>query len=262
MRGAYVKLVFCLLILMLGKTVAVYGEGFSLQEVLDIFRGSLCLTDLEQSSLAELNRIVVNIPSFELFACKDNEIIKVYKVSLGRIGLPTPEGIFTIDRKIKNPHYIPLAGSPNKKIADYFPPGENNPMGTRKMHFYGPIYIHGLPQNKRRFIGKTKNGSCVALLKEDIEELFDYVAIGTKVEIYYKVNKVIFNGKTMKIELFPDLYNGFRRKVTEISVFPPETKCCPVLYLPANEVSDIPLESWKLNRHMENDTLLVLKNMD
>lgn len=259
MRGACCKLVFFLLILMLVKTVAVYGEDFSPQKVLDTFQGSLCLTNLEQNDLSELNRIVVNIPSFELFACKDNEIIKVYKVSLGRIGLPTPEGIFTIDRKIKNPHYIPLAGAPYKKIADYFPPGENNPMGTRKMHFYGPIYIHGLPQNKRHLIGKTKNGSCVALLKEDIEELFDSVAIGTKVEVYYKVNIVSVDGQTLQTRNVPDLYHGYRRIAMDPAIFPCEVKGYPVHLFDVTLLSDSDGKKQVLEQNITDNILLIVK---
>lgn len=220
---------------------------------------SLLLTDFNLHSTGEIDRLVINIPSFELYACKGREIVKIYKISLGRKGLPTPEGKFILDGKVKDPIYIPLEGSPNKKIADYFPPGDNNPMGTRKMHFYGPIYIHGIPQNKRHLVGRTKNGSCIALLKENIEELYDRVLISHKVEIYYKVNRVTFNGKTAKIESFSDLYRGFRRKVTDMKVFPPETKYYPVRYLKTKDFSAIPIECWQLEQHVEDDILLILK---
>ncbi len=71
----------------------------------------------------------------------------------------------------------------------------------------------------------------MALLKEDIEELYDRVPVVTEGEIYYKVNKITFDGKTTRIVSFGDLYSGYRRKVTNTQIFPSEAKYYSVQYL-------------------------------
>ncbi|MBI5555791.1 MAG: L,D-transpeptidase [Elusimicrobia bacterium] len=248
------------LLILLILTLSVNLSGFEAVVKNDVAKSDnlVILTMGKDENMDSANRIVVNIPSFELFICNGNKIIKTCKVSLGRIGLPTPEGNFIIDRKVKDPYYIPLEGSPNKKIADYFAPGENNPMGTRKMHIYGPIYIHGLPQNKRNFIGRTKNGSCVALLKEDIEGIFDFIKIGTKVDIYYKPNRITINNDLVNIEKYPDLYNGYRRKVTDNNVFPPEIKKIPVRFIEKDKVDLNAIKALKLEESLAQDTLVII----
>lgn len=255
------KTVF-LMVLILTLSLKLLGSEEVAKDDTAVNNNLVILTNKTAENMDSANHIVVNIPSFELFVCNGNEIIQTYKVSLGRIGLPTPEGNFIIDRKVKDPYYVPLEGSPNKKIADYFAPGENNPMGTRKMHIYGPIYIHGLPQNKRDFIGKTKNGSCVALLKEDIEGIFDFIKIGTKVDIYYKPNKITINNDLINIEKYPDLYNSYRRKVTDTNVFPPEIKKIPVRFIEADKIDMSVLKELKMEESLAQDTLIVIEGQD
>jgi len=97
-------------------------------KLLEKLAGVVILTEKEDNQLNEINRLVVNIPSYELFAYKDSEIVKKYRISIGVRGLPTVEGKFAIDWKMKNAPYRPIEGSPYRKIADSFPSGENNPM--------------------------------------------------------------------------------------------------------------------------------------
>jgi len=68
------------------------------------------------------------------------------------------------------------------------------------MHFWGPVCIHGLSQEKRKLIGSPRRGSCIALLKEDIEELFEHIRGGTRVKIYYKVNKIIKKNTVLNLK--------------------------------------------------------------
>ncbi|MEW6556250.1 MAG: L,D-transpeptidase [Elusimicrobiota bacterium] len=257
------KLVFVLIFLsccnfLLNSTETTLVDENKLLEKLP---GVVVLTEKEDNQLNEINRLVVNIPSYELFACKDIEIIKKYKISVGCRGLPTVEGIFTIDWKMKNAPYRPIDGSPYKKIADSFPSGENNPMGTRKMHFWGPICIHGLSQEKRKLIGGTRRGSCIALLKEDIEELYDYIRGGTKLEIYYKVNKIIKKNATVEFKKYPDLYNGYRRIIDnpELQKYPHIIKKVPVYFLDIPVLKNMPVNDWNIDKKIVNDTLLIIE---
>lgn len=230
-------------------------------DLLEKLPGAVVLTDKEDNQLNEINHLVVNIPSYELFACKDSEIVKKYRISIGCRGIPTVEGFFAIDWKMKNAPYRPIEGSSYRKIADYFPPGENNPMGTRKMHFWGPVCIHGLSQEKRKFIGSPRRGSCIALLKEDIEELYEHIRGGTKVEIYYKVNKIIKKTTAFEFKKYPDLYNGYRKIVDnpELQKYPHVIKKTPVYYLNIPSLKDMPVSNWDIEKKILNDTLLIIE---
>ena len=117
------------------------SAAYAQPKIIPALGNALVLTDKEKNSLNEGNHIVVNIPSFKLYFCKDNEIVKEYPISVGRIGIQTPEGHFNVNYKVKGPGYKPVEGSMYSKVADYFPPGKNNPMGTRVMHFFGHLYI-------------------------------------------------------------------------------------------------------------------------
>jgi len=175
----------------------------------------LTLSYKRRHLMTEGNHIVVNLPAFELYFCKNNEIIKKYPISIGKPRIPSPEGHFKIDSKTKDPCYRPVKGSEYKKIADSFPPGINNPMGTRVMHFVGHMYIHGLAEDKRDYIRKVKGGRCLGMLKEDVEELYPYVKLGTPVDVYYKLNLIRNRNSGIAFKSFENIYKGKRLHTTK-----------------------------------------------
>lgn len=127
--------------------------------------------------------VIVNKQTNELAFVNENRIQTVISVSTGKTDQLTPEGIFTITVKAKNPYYrkkdIP-GGSPD------------NPLGTRWIGFDaentdGRIYgFHGTHQPES--IGKNVSNGCIRLQNEAIESLFDYIPLGTKI-VVTKSNK-------------------------------------------------------------------------
>ncbi len=105
--------------------------------------------------------------------------VRFFPVGLGMNGR-TPEGTFEIEEMMPRPDYWPAGG---KRI----PFGQKgNPLGTRWMGFRDTpeaqgFGIHGTedPQS----IGKDESQGCVRLRNEDVEQLFTWVSVGTKVEI-------------------------------------------------------------------------------
>ena len=89
--------------------------------------------------------IVVSLEDRKLALLEDGQVKKVYPVAVGKPSTPSPEGTFTIERRVTNPTY-----HHNGKVV---PPGPGNPVGTRWMglsiHGYG---IHGTnePQINRQ----------------------------------------------------------------------------------------------------------------
>jgi lipoprotein-anchoring transpeptidase ErfK/SrfK len=108
-------------------------------------------------------RIIVDKLTHRLAVVSGQVILRSYPVGLG--GERTPEGTFAISEKVRNP---------NGK--------SNGEFGSRGMTLSDTLYaIHGT--NKPSSIEKDQSLGCVRMLKEDVEELFDLVPLGTEVTI-------------------------------------------------------------------------------
>ncbi|WP_438448618.1 L,D-transpeptidase [Gorillibacterium sp. sgz5001074] len=107
--------------------------------------------------------IIVDKSAFRLALVSGSVILRSYPVGLG--GARTPEGVFTISDKVKNPN--------GRDDGDF---------GSRGMQLSDTDYaIHGTKEP--RSIGENRSLGCIRMLKEDIEELFDMTPSGTKVTI-------------------------------------------------------------------------------
>ncbi len=116
-----------------------------------------------------------------------------YTVGIGRPGL-YHAGQFTVGAKRKWPSWIPtpamIARDPDSyaRYADGMPGGINNPLGARALYLYDDqgrdsyLRIHGT--NKPRTIGTAVSNGCARLTNDDIADLYDRVAIGTRVILH------------------------------------------------------------------------------
>ncbi|WLR43861.1 L,D-transpeptidase [Bacillus carboniphilus] len=122
--------------------------------------------------------IIVNLQKNQLALIRDNSIYKVYPIATGKIKDPTPEGVHTVTVKAINPYYR------RNNIQGGDP---KNPLGSRWIGFDaldtdGRIYgIHGT--NNPWSIGYSVSNGCVRMLNKSVEEIFDYIPIGTKVYV-------------------------------------------------------------------------------
>ncbi|XID93692.1 L,D-transpeptidase [Paenibacillaceae bacterium WGS1546] len=113
--------------------------------------------------VAEPLRIVVDKSNHRLAVVSGDVILRNYIVGLG--GSLTPEGEFVITEKVKDPN-----GS------------STGAFGSRGMTLSDSRYgIHGTDEPES--MGKDESLGCVRMLKEDIEELYDLVPMGTTVTI-------------------------------------------------------------------------------
>lgn len=97
----------------------------------------------------------------------------------GEAGVMHPDSGFfllPLDEEIvfDNTLFIPPVGSKNRKVQ-----GE---LGRYKLDTGGGVLFHGTPHQTT--IGKAATHGCLRLRDEDIEWLYDYVPVGTKVYIY------------------------------------------------------------------------------
>jgi lipoprotein-anchoring transpeptidase ErfK/SrfK len=122
----------------------------------------------------ERRRIVVSIPDRKLVLFEGDRALRVYDVAVGKPSTPTPQGKFAIINRVPNPAWY----GPSVTVA----PGKNNPLGSRWMGLSAKGYgIHGT--NVPSSIGKAASHGCVRMRKQDLEELFEMVTVGTTVEL-------------------------------------------------------------------------------
>ena len=124
--------------------------------------------------------IVVSLEDRKLALVEDGQVKKVYTVAVGKPSTPSPQGTFSIERRVKNPTYH----HGDKTVL----PGPGNPVGTRWMglntHGYG---IHGT--NEPKSIGKAASHGCIRMAKADLEEFYELVAVGDTVELVGQRNE-------------------------------------------------------------------------
>jgi lipoprotein-anchoring transpeptidase ErfK/SrfK len=68
-------------------------------------------------------------------------------------------------------------------IPEYMEGGPNNPLGARAMYISGTMFrIHGT--NNSASIGGAVSSGCIRMMNADVIDLYDRVAIGSRVYVY------------------------------------------------------------------------------
>ncbi|MEQ8189895.1 MAG: L,D-transpeptidase family protein, partial [Candidatus Eremiobacterota bacterium] len=125
--------------------------------------------------------IIIDLAQFNLALVLDGKVVKNYLIACGSPEYPTPTGEFIITNKVKDPTWIP-PDSLWAKEAELTEPGPDNPLGTRWIELNSSLVgIHGT--NYPETVGMNVSHGCVRMAIPDVEELYDYVNIGTRVTI-------------------------------------------------------------------------------
>lgn len=125
-------------------------------------------------------RLELNLSKRRVTVYQHDQAVKSYPVAIGRAGWATPAGDFEVKTKYRNPPWLhPFKG--------YVIPGGDpeNPLGRRWMGFWTDgnnwIGFHGTPN--RDSVGRSASHGCVRMYDEDIEEMYELVAVGTPVKV-------------------------------------------------------------------------------
>lgn len=146
--------------------------------------------------------IVVNKGDLRLYYFAKNKEVHSYPIGIGRGDWETPVGKAVITGKKKNPYWtVPesiLEEEPH--WPNVVKPGPKNPLGSRAIYLSMPGYLlHGT--NKPWGVGMKVSHGCIRLYPEGIEELYDLVVKGEKVQIIDQPVKSGWENNTLYLEV-------------------------------------------------------------
>ena len=135
--------------------------------------------------------IVVNLAELRLYYFPPGEnIVQVFPLGIGQLGLETPVSTTRVSQKIPNPTWTPTAGIRARSLAQgiklppVVPAGPNNPLGRYALRLgigNGEYLIHGTSAPDS--VGLRVSSGCMRMNAPDIKALFEQVRVGTRVQI-------------------------------------------------------------------------------
>jgi len=151
--------------------------------------------------------IVINLAELRLYYFASSGAFSAsYPIGIGREGWETPEGRTRIVRKRRDPSWTPPASirADQPGLPAVIPPGPANPLGRFALDLAWESYLlHGT--NKPNGVGRRVSHGCIRLYPEDIERLFEAVAVGTPVTVVNQEIKLGWSGGALYMEMHPNL---------------------------------------------------------
>ncbi|EOC9627572.1 L,D-transpeptidase family protein [Enterobacter ludwigii] len=135
--------------------------------------------------------IIVNLAELRLYYFPPGEnIVQVFPLGIGQLGLETPVTTTRVSQKIPNPTWTPTPGIRARsleqgiKLPPVVPAGPNNPLGRFALRLgvgHGEYLIHGTSAPDS--VGLRVSSGCMRMNAPDIKALFEQVRVGTRVQI-------------------------------------------------------------------------------
>lgn len=124
-------------------------------------------------------RLVIKLGERRVYVYQRDQVKTSFPVAIGRAGWETPVGSHQVIQMQHDPVWEhPFTG-------ELVPPGSANPLGARWIGFWtdGTNYIgfHGTPNEET--VGRSVSHGCVRMYNRDVIQLFDWVRLGTPVEV-------------------------------------------------------------------------------
>ena len=126
--------------------------------------------------------ILVDRGSFTLRFYRYLQLYKTYPIAVGRQGLETPSGLYSIDDKQVNPSWhVPQSSWAGDLAGRVIPPGPDDPIKARWMGFWNGAGIHGTDETSS--IGSAASHGCIRMTIPDVIELYDLVPWNTPIYV-------------------------------------------------------------------------------
>ncbi len=147
----------------------------------DVVRPKVTTAELAKKYPAVL---VVNRGAFQITLYKNLKPAKTYGIAVGRVGLETPAGLYSIQNKAVDPAWT----MPN---SDWVAPADRgkvvpggiaaNPLKARWLGVYDGVGIHGTGDPGS--IGTNASHGCIRMRVPEVVELYDQVPVGAPIYI-------------------------------------------------------------------------------
>jgi L,D-transpeptidase ErfK/SrfK len=171
--------------------------------------------------------IIIDIPGRMLYYFKGVKLEMYFPVGLGMPqwrGLTrwrTPTGTFTITGKERNPTwYVPESirwqmQVQGKPVVTHVLPGPDNPLGRFVLY----TSIRGIAIHETIWpttVFQFRSHGCIRVLPENIERLYNEIAVGTPGDLVYEPVKVaVTNDGRVFLEVDPDVYGKVGKPLNE-----------------------------------------------
>ena len=165
---------------------------------------------VEAQENASEKKIGINLASRILTLYEGDTKVKMYHVGVGKTSTPTPTGYYAVQYKEVNPTWV----DPDDTSVQ-IGPGPSNPIGYRWIGFSGNYGIHGT--NHPESIGGYVSNGCVRMNEADVEDLYQYVSVGTPVTVYY--DRLVIDvdpDHTVSYYVYPDGYGWQSLSVAQV----------------------------------------------
>jgi lipoprotein-anchoring transpeptidase ErfK/SrfK len=127
--------------------------------------------------------LIVKRDAFRLELYKRLRLAKAYPIAVGKAGLETPAGRYTIQNKAIDPAWhVPDSDWAGKLRGKVIPGGApDNPIKARWLGVYDGVGVHGTADDAS--IGSRASHGCIRMHIPDVEELYDEVPVGAPIYI-------------------------------------------------------------------------------
>jgi L,D-transpeptidase catalytic domain/Putative peptidoglycan binding domain len=126
--------------------------------------------------------LTIDRSHFTLRLWKDLKLVRSYTIAVGRQGLETPAGEYTIDDKQVNPSWhVPNSAWAGDLAGRVIPPGPDDPIKARWMGFYNGAGIHGTDDVGS--LGSAASHGCIRMSIPDVEQLYEQVPLHTPIYV-------------------------------------------------------------------------------
>jgi lipoprotein-anchoring transpeptidase ErfK/SrfK len=126
--------------------------------------------------------VLVSRETFTLRLYKKLKLVKTYRIAVGRAGLETPAGEYTINNKQINPSWhVPLSSWAGALAGRIIPPGPDDPIKSRWLGFFDGAGIHGTVDTWS--IGTAASHGCIRMTIPDVEDLYPRVPLNSPIYV-------------------------------------------------------------------------------
>lgn len=143
---------------------------------------SITVINTGSSFEGEFDKIIANKSTNTVTAYQGDTLVASYPANIGNTKKPANTGTYSLNSKVKMPHYKATVNKGNNKETFILPPGANSPVGVVWMSLDKAGYgIHGV--SNPEIIGQPTTIGSIGLSNWDVLELYANTSEGITVEI-------------------------------------------------------------------------------